>query len=151
MLITCAKFIQKLICSILYGYTSVESFDKAHRYLAWSVSREVNIRTQYPKALIKMAFAMILAILPIAIGCQLGVKEDHLFVASIRNNRTSRFASDGIGDVLEKKELSKQNNDVNRFIVGPHSADLLIAKNGSNPQLLSQGIRLLYSFPLKLT
>ena len=94
---------------------------------------------------------MILAILPIAIACQLGVKENHLFVASIRNNRTSRFANDGIGDVLEKKELSKQNNDVNRFIVGPHSADLLIAKNGSNPQLLSQGIRLLYSFPLKLT
>ena len=44
---------------------------------------------------------MILAILPIAIGCQLGVKEDHLFVASIRNNRTSRFANNGIGDVLE--------------------------------------------------
>ena len=89
-----------------------------------------------------MTFAMILATLPIAIGCQLGVKEDHLFVPSIRNNRTSGFANDSIGDVLEKKELSNG---------GSQSADLFIAKNGSSPQLLSQGIRLLYSFPLIFT
>ena len=99
-----------------------------------------------------MTFAMILAILPIAIGCQSGVKEDHLFGASnMRINSTSHFANDSIGDVLEKKELSKQKNDVNQFNGGLQSAYLLIAKNGSNPQLLSQGTRLLYSFPLKFT
>ena len=97
-----------------------------------------------------MTFAMILAIFPIAIaGCQNTVKEHHLFVASRRFNYTSRFANLSTGDVSEKNELSKQKNDVNRFIVERQSADLLIAKNGSSPQHLSQGIRLLYSFSLK--